>query len=98
MPLFDYACPAGHQFEVLVGGANAFAAPTECPDCGSPEFTRLWTFDGHVSTTTFDAPGDVAMHLQHKKWIEDEAAKGNIVSIKERGPLEYRPRFERRLH
>ena len=39
MPLYDFACPAcGHEFEQL-------AEPGEhavCPECGSPEATRLW--------------------------------------------------------
>jgi putative FmdB family regulatory protein len=39
MPLYDFACPGcGHEFEeVTEPGATA-----SCPECGSPEATRLW--------------------------------------------------------
>jgi len=97
--MLDFDCAAcGRRFEALVGGANAFSAPESCPGCGALDISRAWTFEGHVSQTVFLSPKVIDMHLRHKADLEEHARKGTLIDVKERGPLEFRPKFERTLH
>jgi len=47
MPLYDYRCPNGHDFEALVARDETPA----CPECGDPNPKRL------PSTFTFNLVG-----------------------------------------
>jgi|GEM_PF-3569399 len=98
--MIDMRCEACEQeFEVLVGGPNRYEAPKECPDCDAPGLRRLWTFEGHVSQTTFMSDAETRLHLRHKRDIERAAASGKLLDFKEgkRNP-EFNPQLPKAFH
>ena len=47
MPIYEYICECGHEFEILV--ANSRTKP-QCPQCGSKKLSRQFsTFAAHGS-------------------------------------------------
>jgi len=50
--------------------------------------------------TQMESEGDRAMKLENKRWLEKSADKirSGEMEIKERGPSEYRPSFDKRFY
>lgn len=98
MPIFAYHCTkCDKPFDVWRGVIASETGSNDCPDCGSTETQRVFTLPT-VSTTTFMENGEVLMHLRHKKDIEKKAKEGTLVSCQERGPLQFRPKFDKRIY
>lgn len=80
MPTFDATCEGcGNPFEAIAHDARRLPA---CPQCGSSNVTRRWTFRGDVSRTQFPTRGESFLAHRHAQDIERAAANGTLQSLR----------------
>lgn len=70
---------------------------TTCPKCGGTDLSKVLhgKFAVHMHDSKNMHPDEIAMALEHRDDLEQNR---DHIEFREKGPLEFRPRFERTLY
>src|SRR3954471_14712252 len=87
MPLYEFRCPNGHDFEKFYRSIGSASQSEKCPECGQPA-VRLMSAAGLVFKcsgfyiTDYGKDGKKAEREAASKWAESKSAESKSAESK----------------